>query len=200
MKEQEGIRTRLADVVRISLMPFVLCAFAPCPSRASDFELLSVGVRTSFSQARVLGQEQPESFREYDVVTTTRLPWKPWEEEISGSGWEIGTRLLASIGALKGKADKAGLVVSAIPVLALARQDGRFTLDLGAGFALLGKPGYAHQDFGGALQFALTLGLSVPLYERIGVGYRFLHYSDGGAYGHEKTGVDFHMIELTYRF
>ena len=85
-------------------------------------------------------------------------------------------------------------------VIAFGRQDGRFTLDLGAGFALLSKPAYTRQDFGGALQFALTLGLSVPLYERIGVGYRFQHYSDGGAYGHEKTGVDFHMIELTYRF
>ena len=196
MKEQEGTRTRLTGVVRISLMPFVLCAFAPCPSRASDFELLSVGVRTNFSQARVLGQEQPESFREYDLVTTTRLPW----EEQWGSGWEVGARLMASAGVLRGKTDKAGLVVSAIPLLAFARQDGRFTLDLGAGLALLGKPAYAHQDFGGALQFALTVGLSVPLYERIGVGYRFLHYSDGGAYGHEKTGVDFHMIELTYRF
>jgi hypothetical protein len=161
----------MAGVPRISLISFVLCAFASC-SNASDFELLSVGIRTSFSQARVLGQEQPESFREYDVVTTTRLPWKPWDEQ-SGSGWEVGTRLLASVGVLRGEADKAGLVVSAIPVIAFARQDGRFTLDLGAGFALLSKPAYTRQDFGGALQFALTLGLSVPLYERIGVGYRF---------------------------
>jgi hypothetical protein len=188
----------MAGGLRISLIPFALCAFAPSSS-ASDFELLSVGIRTNFSQARVLGQEQPESFRAYDVVTTTRLPWAPWDE-LSGSGWEVGTRLLASVGVLRGEADKAGLVVSAIPVIAFSRQDGRFTLDLGAGFALLSKPAYARQDFGGALQFALTLGLSVPLYERIGVGYRFQHYSDGGAYGHEKTGVDFHMIELTYRF
>lgn len=177
-------------------MAFVICLFATGSCRASDFELLSVGVRARFSQAAVLGQHQSESFREYDVVTAIRLPW----EKQLGSGWEAGARLLASVGVLRGESDGAGLVVSAIPVLAVARQDGRFTLDLGAGLALLGKPGYTQQDFGGALQFALTLGLSVPLYERIGVGYRFLHYSDGGAYGHEKTGVDFHMIELTYRY
>ena len=186
----------MAGVVRISLIPFALCALAPRASWASDYELLSLGVRARFSQARVLGQEQSQSFREYDVATTIRLPWsRPWSP-----GWELGTRLMASAGVLQGEADKAGFVASAIPLLALAREDGRFTLDFGAGLGLLGKPGYARQDFGGALQFALTLGLSVPLYERIGVGYRFLHYSDGGAYGHEKTGVDFHMIELTYRF
>ena len=44
------------------------------------------------------------------------------------------------------------------------------------------------------------LGLSVPLYKRIAVGYRFQHYSDGRAYGSESTGVDFHMLELLYRF
>jgi len=173
-----------------------LCVFASPAVWASDYELLNVGVRARFSQARVLGQEQPESFREYDVSTTVRLPWsEPWSPE-----WELGTRLMASAGVLRGEADKTGLVASAIPLLALARQDGGFTLDFGAGFALLARPAYTHQDFGGALQFALTLGLSVPLYERFGVGYRFLHYSDGGAYGHEKTGVDLHMIELTYRF
>ncbi|HSW23938.1 MAG TPA: acyloxyacyl hydrolase, partial [Burkholderiaceae bacterium] len=101
---------------------------------------------------------------------------------------------------LRGETDQTGLVVSAIPVLAFARQDGRFTLDFGAGLALLGKSAYARQDFGGALQFALTLGFSVPLYKQMGVGYRFMHYSDGGAYGSEPTGADFHMIELIYRF
>jgi hypothetical protein len=44
------------------------------------------------------------------------------------------------------------------------------------------------------------VGVSVPLYGRVGVGYRFMHYSDGGAYGEHTIGADFHMIELIYRF
>ena len=91
-------------------------------------------------------------------------------------------------------------MLSLIPLLAFHRQDGRFTLDLGAGLALLGRHRYAEQDFGGPLQVALTLGVAVPLYERISVGYRFMHYSDGGAYGHASVGADFHTVELIYRY
>ena len=174
----------------------VLCVFASFPSRASDFELLSVAVRARFSQGKVLGQRQPESFREYDVVFTNRLPW----EEPLGSEWAMGARLLTSAGVLRSEAGETAPVVSAIPVLAFARQDGRFTLDLGVGLALLGKPVYERQDFGGALQFALTLGFSIPVYQRLGVGYRFMHYSDGRAYGNDAIGADFHMVELIYRF
>ena len=108
-------------------------------------------------------------------------------------------RLLASAGVLQG-AGKTALVTSLIPVLAIGTQDRRFTVDLGAGFALLSRHRYAQQDFGGPLQSALTLGVGVPLYRRVGVGYRFLHYSDGGAYGEHTIGADFHMIELIYRF
>ena len=53
---------------------------------------------------------------------------------------------------------------------------------------------------GGPVQAALTLGVSVPVYERFAVGYRFMHYSDGGAYGSDTIGADFHMLELSYRF
>ena len=143
----------------------------------------------------MLGEEQPESFRQYDLTTTIRTPW---EKEFA-AGWGVGVRLLASAGVLQG-ADKTALVASLIPVLAVGTQDRRFTLDAGAGFALLSRHRYAQQDFGGPLQPALTVGISVPLYRRVGVGYRFLHYSDAGVYGEDTIGVDFHMIELTYRF
>ena len=179
----------------LALTIFVLCVLAPWPGRAGDLDLLSVGVRARVGEKRVLGEEAPESFREYDVVASFRLPW----EGYSRSGWGAGTRLLASAGVLEG-AGKTALVVSVIPVLAFGSQDGRFTGDLGAGVALLSKHRYAQQDFGGHLQFALTFGVGVPLYRRVGVGYRFLHYSDAGAYGPDTIGADFHMVELIYRF
>lgn len=34
----------------------------------------------------------------------------------------------------------------------------------------------------------------------LGLGYRFLHYSDAGINGSNTTGADFHMVEFTYRF
>jgi hypothetical protein len=172
-----------------------LCAAATGASHASDFGLLSIGVRARVGEKRVLGEVQPESFRQYDLTTAIRTPW---EMEFA-PGWAAGVRVLASAGVLEG-AGKTALVATLIPVLAIGTQDRRFTFDLGAGVALLSRHRYAQQDFGGPVQAALTVGISVPLYRRVGVGYRFLHYSDAGAYGEHTIGADFHMIELMYRF
>ena len=178
----------------LALTSFVLCLLAPWPSRAEDMRLLSVGIRARYTETNVIGDVQPESFREYDAVASLGLPWE-WYSE---SGWGLGTRLIAGAGALQGAGETA-LVLSLVPVFAFGTQDGRFTLDLGGGIALLSKHQFGKQDYGGPLQFALTLGVSVPLYERLRVGYRYLHYSDAGLYG-PSTGADFHMVELTYWF
>ncbi len=190
-----GGASRAGIVVRLALMGLVLCLLAPWPSRAEDLRLLSVGMRARVSGATVLGEVQPEAFQEYDAVASFGLPWRRYSQ----SGWGAGTRLMASAGALRGAGETA-LVVSLIPVLALGSQDGRLTLDLGIGGALLSKHRFGTQDYGGPFQFALTLGAGVPLYERLGLGYRFLHYSDAGMYGSHTIGADFHMIEFTYRF
>ena len=143
----------------------------------------------------MLGDEQPDAFREYDVWAAFRLPW----ENYGASNWGVGTRLLASAGYFEGGGSGA-LAVSVIPLVAFGSQDGRFTADLGAGVALLSRTKFAQQDFGGHVQAALTAGVSVPVYQRFGVGYRFMHYSDAGGHGSDTTGADFHMIELIYRF
>ena len=115
----------LARLARVLLVP---CAFATGASHASDFELLSIGVRARVGEKRVLGEVQPESFRAYDVATAIRTPW---ETEFA-PGWGVGVRLLASAGVLQG-AGKTALVTSLIPALAIGTQDRRFTFDLGAG-------------------------------------------------------------------
>jgi hypothetical protein len=71
---------------------------------------------------------------------------------------------------------------------------------MGAGGALLSRHRFGTQDYGGPFQFALTLGAGVPLSEHLGLGYRFMHYSDAGINGSNTTGADFHMVEFTYRF
>ena len=45
----------------------------------------------------------------------------------------------------------------------------------------------------------LTFGLRVPVYRAFGIGYRMAHMSDAGIYP-DGTGVDIHMLELTYNF
>jgi len=190
-----GEASRAGTVVRLALMGLVLCLLARWPSRAEGLCLLSLGMRASVSEATVLGDVAPETFQEYDAVASFGLPWGRYSQ----SGWGAGTRLMVSAGALLGAGETA-LVVSLIPVVALGSQDGRLTLELGIGGALLSKHHFGSQDYGGPLQFALTLGAGVPLYKRLGLGYRFLHYSDAGIYGDYTTGADLHMVELTYRF
>jgi len=157
--------------------------------------LINASIRATFSGIDLLGDVASEEFREYGVASNFRLPWA-W---YSQSGWGLGTRLMASVGALYGAGETA-LVVSLIPLVALGSHDGKFTLDMGAGGALLSRHHFGTQDYGGFFQFALTAGIGVPLFERFGVGYRYLHYSDAGINGPHTTGADMHMLELTYRF
>ena len=116
---------------------------APAPSRAFDVDLVSVGIRASVSSDRVLGEEQPDAFSEYDVWAAFRLPWQAYGE----SSWGVGTRLLTSAGYFEGGGSSA-LVVSVL-LVAFGTEDGRFTLDLGAGLAVLSQSQFADQDFGG---------------------------------------------------
>ncbi|WP_175507849.1 acyloxyacyl hydrolase [Halomonas korlensis] len=182
--------------VSFGLLAMVLaCLLAASPSFADDLELQSLGLRARVSEKTLLGEEAPEDFEEYDLSANFALPW----ETYATSGWGMGTRLMASAGLLRGVGENA-LVVSVIPELTLGSEDGRFLLDLGAGGALFSRHRFGMQDFGGPFQFALTLGIGGPLYRQLGLGYRFLHYSDAGVNGSDTTGADFHMIELRYRY
>ena len=140
-----GTRARLRSTLKafVALTTCVGCVLAPRPIRAFDLDLAGAGVRWRVGGERVLGQEQPEAFREYDVWMAVRLPWQRY----STSGWGVGTRLLTSVGLLKG-AESNALVVSVLPVFAFGSQDGRFNVDLGAGVAVLSQNKFAQQDFG----------------------------------------------------
>lgn len=179
----------------LGVMLLVDGALVTRTAAALELDLLSVGVRTRLGEKRVLGEVAPESFRAHDLFANFRLPWQSY----SPRGIGAGTRLMASAGLLEG-AGRTALVVSLTPLFALGTEDGRYTIDLGAGLALVSETRFAQQDFGGPLQFSLTAGASVPLYREFGVGYRFMHYSDAGLHGNHTIGVDFHMLELIHRF
>jgi len=182
--------------VSVGLLPiFLACLLAGPPSFADDLAWQSLSLRARLSEKTLLGDEAPEDFKEYDLSANVALPW----ERYATSGWGMGTRLMASAGVLRGAGDSA-LVVSLIPEWTLGSSDGRFLLDLGAGGALFSRHRFGTQDFGGPFQFALTLGVGIPFYRHLGVGYRFLHYSDAGVNGSDTTGADFHMIEFRYRY
>lgn len=182
-------------VLRLLLLSFIWSLLVPAPSYSEETRLLNLSFRARVSSATTLGAQQPEEFEEYDLAANFGLPWLRYPS----SGWGVSTRLMASAGIMRG-AGENGLVVSLIPAVALGSEDGRFFFDVGAGGALLSRYRFGKQDYGGPFQFALTVGAGFPLYKRLGLGYRFLHYSDAGVNGPDTIGADFHMIELSYWF
>ena len=182
-------------VVRLLLLSFIWTLLVPVSSYSEEMRLLNLSFRARFSGATTLGEQQPEEFGEYDLAATFGLPWQSY----SSTGWGVGTQLMASAGIMRNGGD-TGLVVSLIPMVALGSEDRRFFLDAGAGVALLSKYQFGTQDYGGPFQFALTAGAGFPIYKRLGLGYRFLHYSDAGLNGPDTIGADFHMIEFRYSF
>jgi hypothetical protein len=165
------------------------------PLGASDYELLNVGLMARVGEKTVFGAQSPNSFQEYALRASWRTPWS----HALSPALSISARLLGGVGVFEGSSRTAA-VASMIPALALGTSDRRFTLDGGAGLAVLSAHRYGEQDFGGPVQVALTLGLEGPLYRRVGLAYRFMHYSDAGAYGPHTVGADLHMAGVTYRF
>ena len=176
-------------------LSLLCCFFVPSFLHAENLNVHSVSVRARLSEKTVLGKDAPEDFKEYDVSLNMGLPWQHY----SPSGWGMGSRLMASAGVLRGAGEHA-FVVSLIPELTFGSEDGRFIFDLGAGGAAFTRHRFGTQDFGGPFQFALTLGVRVPVYKKFGAAYRFLHYSDAGLNGSRTIGADFHMLELSYQF
>ena len=178
---------------RLLLISFICSLLVHAPGHSEEMRLLNLSFRARISGSTTLGEQQPEEFHAYDLAANFGLPWLHY----NSSGWGAITRLMASVGMLR-NGGKNGLAVSLIPGVAIGSEDRRFLFDVGAGGALLSKHRFGNQDFGGPFQFALTAGVSFPLYKRLGLGYRFLHYSDAGVNGPDTIGADFHMIEFSY--
>jgi hypothetical protein len=190
-----GNRALSAVCLALSLL---VPSFSFCEETSVDragMHVTKVGIRWGITGPSVIGEEQQETFQEYSMVAHVRLPWD-WR---SPSGWGLGTKLIASAGALRGGGEE-GFIGSLIPALEFGKKDGWISIEAGFGGALLSHHKFGRQDFGGPFQIAATVGASVPVSQRIAVGYRLQHYSDAEIYGGNSRGGDFHMLELTYRY
>ena len=131
-----------------------------------------------------------------DIFWSWRSPYA-WEFT---PGWDIGARLNASVGAIRGQGE-TGAVGTLVPTLAIGDTDNGFSFEAGVGVAMFSKWEYGTvEDFGGPLQFILDLGVNFRVYKRFGLGYRIQHWSDGGIHGVNNRGVEMHMFEFSYRY
>jgi hypothetical protein len=141
------------------------------------------------------GTDRNSSLDRVDVFGSWRTPYA-WELT---PGWEIGARLNASVGAMRGQ-QQLSAVGTLVPTLAIADTGNVFSFEIGAGGALFSQWEYGTvEDFGGPFQFVLDIGVNFRVYKQFGVGYRYQHWSDAGIYG-AKRGVDMNMLELSYRY
>jgi Lipid A 3-O-deacylase (PagL) len=167
------------------------------PSLAGDMTLLSIGPRIGFGEKiPLMGKEQKYYFHLYDVAAIIKLPWS-WP--LGESRWNLETRLIASAGLLTG-ANESGLMVTAVPGLALNGWEGRVTFDAGAGAGFFSNYRFGAQDFGGPVQIVATSGIRVSPFPHAYTGFRVQHFSDAGIYGPSSLGVDMYIVELGYRF
>lgn len=165
-------------------------------AQAGELALESIRLRGGVSGGSPLGKERQSDFNQIDLAATVRLPW---EKELGG-GWMLGTRMLASIGALRGAGESNG-IITVVPLdIVVGRKDGLIAIDVGGGGALLSDYKFGRQNFGGAGQFVWTFGVTSRLAGPLGIGYHFQHYSDATLYGQDSRGVDLHLIELIYWF
>jgi hypothetical protein len=167
------------------------------PSLAGDMALLSIGPRIGFGEKiPLMGKEAKYYFHLYDVAAVIRLPWS-WP--LGESTWSLETRLIASAGLLTG-ANESGLMMTAVPDLALNGWEGLVTFDAGVGAGFFSNHKFGMQDFGGPVQIVATMGVRVNPFSHAYTGFRAQHFSDAGLYGSSSLGVDMYIVEVGYRF
>ncbi len=187
-------RTRILHLIIIFGITTTLCA---APSFAGDITLLSIGPRIGFGEKiPFMGKEQKHYFHLYDVAAIIKLPWS-WP--LGGDTWGLETRLIASTGLLTG-GNESGLMMTAVPVLALSGWKGLVTFDAGVGAGLFSNHTFGVQDFGGTAQIVTIMGVRIDPFSHAYTGFRIQHFSDAGLYGTSSLGVDMYIAELGYRF
>ncbi len=160
------------------------------------FEIISLGIRGGINlDGGGIPPGEKEDFQQYDVFGVLGFPgsWE-WPSE-----WEARFRWYASAGVIRAAGDK-GFVSTFGPGIAFTQQDWNLSLEFGTGAVYVSDETFGKQDFGGPVQILGHGGISYHFPANITVGWRFQHFSDATIYGKDNRGVDFHFLELSYRF
>ena len=166
-------------------------------SQAAESTLISIGLRGGFSdKTPLLGKQQREEFRLYDVDAIFRLPWR-WP--LGAGKWKLETGLITSVGLLEAAGD-AGVMATVVPDLILTGWNEIISFDAGAGVGVFSRHQFGSQDFGGPAQFIAAIGIRFSPFTHSYAGFRLLHFSDAGLYGSGSLGVDLFVVEVGYKF
>jgi hypothetical protein len=152
----------------------------------------AVGIR-----AGVSATTRSEYFHQYEVFAAYGLPWSLRAE----SGWGVALRVNASVGALHG-GKETGVIGSVGPGVIVDKGGKGLAFTLGGDLYGMSRFRYGNVDLNGDPLFEGNLGVMYRFDSGPGVGYRFQHMSNGGLgrNGSGNTGLDLHMLELSWNF
>ncbi len=177
----------------------VVVLFLPQVNAAQEpkkFEIISVGIRGGINlDPGGIPPGEKEDFQQFDVMAVLGFPGS-WEWP---RGWEARYRWYASSGVIKAAGDK-GFIGTFGPGLAFTNWDWNIVLEFGTGAVFVSDETFGRQDFGGPVQILGHGGITYQFPAHINLGWRFQHFSDATIYGNNNRGVDFHFLELNYRF
>jgi hypothetical protein len=92
-----------------------------------------------------------------------------------------------------------GLTIDLVP-WAMSTLAEAVSIDVGTGPAFFSNYKFAGRDFGGPVRIVGTVGAGFKVISGCFIEYRLQHFSDAGAYGPYKVGVDLHLLEINFRF
>ena len=180
--------------MRKSLFAAVLVTALSCLLSGSVFAAekqddITLGIRGSIGASRL-----DQSFQVVETFGTYPLPWK-WE---LASNVVLGMFLEASLGVIHGGGD-SGAIAMFGSGLDLELLDGKLEFNLGANLTGMTRREYGYVDLGSHFAIASHAGLNFQIHRHLILGYRFQHISNAG-FSSRNTGLNLHMVEVSYRF
>jgi hypothetical protein len=152
------------------------------------------GFRTFGVRGGLSATERVEFFHQYEAFFRYGLPWSVRNE----SGWGVAMQLNGALGALHGGGE-TGFIGAVGPGMIISKAGGKgFALDIGGDLNFLSRDTFGQVDFNGVLLFDGHVGVAYRFPFGPGIGYRFQHMSNAGLNGAHNTGLDLHMVELSW--
>ena len=163
------------------MMPML--AVAGEPPSMSDFR---VGLRAGFTKDAEVTQAE--------VAADYRLPWTL----SAGCGLGLGTELQGAIGWVGD--DQQNVPIGSLGGSVRLTKAG-FPVSVALGFAptLIGSNTIGGRDLGMALQFSSSAGVEWQITNKLALGYRFQHMSNGG-FASPNQGLNLQMVSVMWRF
>jgi hypothetical protein len=156
----------------------------------------AVGIRGGLSAT-----SRRQFFHQYEAFASYGLPWSMRND----SGWGVALQANGALGALHA-AEKTGFIGAVGPGLIFDKAGGKgVALEIGGDLNFLSQYNFGAVDLNGNVLFDGHVGVMYrfcggPGGGGPGIGYRFQHMSNGGLNGKRNTGLDLHMLALSWHF